>query len=110
VSRSSDQFEEIEAICAGTKTLTDGPLHLIHFPALSIPTQGRVERMEALLCLTGHEGYSTRLFLERLLTIPSRNWKRVSLVGREWHTWSWNNVPGDLRIAQILAEHLRALR
>jgi len=38
------------------------------------------------------------------------NWTCHQIFGRSWYTWSWNNVPANLRPAEILAGHLRAFQ
>ena len=105
-----DQAEEIKAICAEAQLLADGPLQLIHFPRLSIETDGNTIGMEALLCLSAHQGYSTRLFLSNPIVGKLANWTVHSILGRQWHTWSWQGIQPSDRPAQILAQHLRALR
>ena len=107
---TAEELEEIEAICQGAKPMTDGPLQLIHMVDLVVPTGGGpVVIPEALLCLSTHEGYLTRLFLSQR-SPKELNWTIHTILGKAWHTWSWQGVQVNQRLAQILAEHLRALR
>ena len=90
--------------------MTDGSLQLIYMTGLPIETSGQtIVVPEALLCLSLHEGYSTRLFLSKQLP-KALNWSAKIVLGRTWYTWSWQGVPPTHRPAQILAQHLKALR
>lgn len=106
-----DELEELKAICPGAKPLTDGPLHLVHLPNLRLHSDGKqIEIAEALLCLSEHQGYSTRLYLSQPLPTKAKNWGAQTVAGRVWHSWSWQGVPRTHSPAQILAQHLKALR
>jgi hypothetical protein len=107
---SDDELEELRAVCQEAKPLTDGPLQLIHLRQLQIligTTKFVVP--EALLCLTTHEGYPSRLFLcER--PPKALNWSVITVLGRAWHKWSWQGVAANQRPAQILAQLLKAFQ
>jgi len=106
---SSEHLRELEVVCEGTKEMSEGGQVYIHLPALKLPDGCALKEDEALLCLSPHSGYSTRLFLVH----PSGRGDNPSthcILGRSWHTWSWNHVPNTLRPVEILAEHLRGLR
>lgn len=108
---SAEEIEEIVVICPGAKALADGPLELVHLPNLSIKIDGQIiELKEALLCLTKHKGYSTRLYLSQSFPNKCRNWSTETIIGRVWHSCSWQGVPRSHRLSQVLAQHLRALR
>ena len=108
---SSDELEELQAVCSSAMTLTDGPLNLVHFSKLKLETNGQlIEVPEALLCLSGHQGYLTRLYLSQTVPKTGLNWQIETVLGRTWHTWSWQGIPQSHRPAQILAQHVRALR
>lgn len=106
-----DQLEELLAVCLSAQSLTDGPLDLVYLKNLrfEIGTQQH-EVPEALLCLSGHQGYATRLYLSEQIPKVGLNWQIETILGRIWHTWSWQGVPPSHRPAQILAQHLRAFR
>jgi hypothetical protein len=106
-----EELEELRAICAGAKPLSDGPLELVHLPDLRFESDGnQVEVPEALLCLSAHHGYSTRLYLSQPILRKAKNWTVQTIAGRVWHSWSWQGVPHTHSPAQILAQHLKALR
>ena len=105
-----DELEELRAIGEEAKPLTDGPLQLIHLTRVPIPMRNsQFVVPEALLCLSQHEVYPTRLFLSER---PPRalNWSLISVLGRTWHKWSWKGVPANQRPAQILAPTLKGIQ
>ena len=105
-----DQLEELRAVCRETKPLTDGPLLLIHLTGLQILIdQLEFVVPEALLCLSTHEGYPTRLFLSERPP-KTLNWSVITVLGRAWHKWSWKDVSANQRPMQILAQLLKAFR
>jgi hypothetical protein len=107
---TEDELEELLALCEGAKPFTDGPLQLIHLLRLQIPNgSDQFVVPEALLCLTDHEGYPSRLFLSERPP-NSLNWSTITVLGRAWHKWSWQGVSNRQRPAQILAQLLKAFR
>jgi hypothetical protein len=79
----------------------------VYIPVLALPDG---QAAEALLCLSGRDGYPTRLFLSRPVTGKGANWSVHRILDKPWHTWSWKDVPADLPPLQILTSHLDALR
>ena len=75
-----------------------------------VQVAGTERMLDCLLCPVQHGGYTTRLFLSERLTQRGQNWSVHNILGREWHTWSWNDVPPTLPLMQILLAHLGALR
>jgi hypothetical protein len=84
----------------------DLPLQL----ALKLPGGCNPGVLDALMALHQHSGYPTRLFLAQRVQGRGQNWTVHHVLGRTWHTWSWNYVKADRRPAEVLAEHLRGLR
>lgn len=107
---AEDQMEELRQICSGAVPMADGTLRLVHLPNLQVPTGGNVKVLEGLLCPTNHSGYETRLFLSEGRFGRVNNWTSHQILGKTWHTWSWQGVSASLRLAEILALHLKALR
>lgn len=107
---NAEEWSEIKLLCSDAKGLEEGNLQYIFLPSLKLPVRQNSVVRDALLCLGAREGYTTRLFLSERVDAPV-NWQGpISVFGRAWHTWSWNNVPSTLRPAEILVGHLRALR
>ncbi len=105
---TAEDLAELGLACAGQPVeMTEGGQVFIHLPALKVPNGGS---MDALLALTAHSGYPTRLFLTAQVTGKGQNWNQFHILGKTWHSWSWNFVTADRRPMDILAEHLRGLR
>lgn len=107
---SQKLFEELRAICGGAEEMAEGGCTFIYLPDLKIRTGDNIASQDALLCLQARDGYPTRLFLSQQVQGRGNNWTTHRILDRTWYTWSWNYVHSELRPAQMLAEHLRALR
>lgn len=105
--RSADELNELEQICPGAKEMPVGGIGFIFLPNLKIPGQGQ---MDALLCPQARDSYATRLFLSLQISGKGSNWTQHRILDRPWYTWSWKDVGAELRLAEILAAHLSALR
>jgi hypothetical protein len=105
-----EHLEELRTICPGAEPMTDGPLHLVYLPKLVVMADSVEHELDGLLCLSQHQGYMTRLYLSQPFPNKRQNWTIAQLVGRQWHSWSWQGVPSTHRPAEILAQHLVALR
>ncbi len=92
--------------------MTEGGKEYILLPNLKFTSDGAEVVLDALLRPGEHSGYPTRLFLAR--AFPSKGqgagWSVHTILGRTWHSWSWNGVPSDLPLPQILLGHLWVLR
>src|SRR5438445_12426029 len=97
-------MDELRTICPGAQEMIDGGITYIYFPELKPPCAPGI--MEALLCIQQHGGYTTRLFLSQQVPGKGQNWTTHQILGKTWYTPSWNNVPANLRPAQILRLHL----
>jgi hypothetical protein len=107
---SEELLTELRAICEGAKEMAEGGYAFVYLPGLKIRTGEHIVTQDALLCLQVRDGYPTRLFLCQQIQGRGNNWTMHRIVDRTWYTWSWNYVSSALRPAQVLAEHLRALR
>lgn len=101
-------MNELHTICPGAQEMTEGGIAYIHLPELKLPCPPGI--VEALLCIQQHSGYMTRLFLSKPVPGKGANWAAHQIFGRTWHTWSWNNVPANLRPAEMLRGHLNAFQ
>ncbi len=115
MNRAPEEIEELNALCEGGATaMTEGPITYFLVPQLAIESENGVVRTDVLLCPVTHPsgGYPTRLFLAEKIDRPpkTQNWQVHQILARNWHTWSWQGISPDLRLAQILAGHLEALR
>jgi hypothetical protein len=64
---------------------------------------------EALLCVTPHGGYPTRLMLANRAP-KLGNWFVHQALARNWHWMSVNGILADRAPIEILAEHLEMYR
>lgn len=107
-----EQLEELRLLCPGARLYHEGGVPFIYLPGLMLPDGCVPPQLDALLCPTPAHGYTSRLFFpQQFSSRQSRNWHyNVRLLERNWVAISWNIPAGGLRLAQVLAEHLRAFR
>jgi hypothetical protein len=105
-----EHLREVQLVCASAKEMTEGGHTYVHMPVLRLPEGYNPREVEALLWLTSSGTYPTRLFLSQIVSGKGANWTSHVILGKTWHTWSWKDIPGSLRPAEILAAHLRGLR
>ncbi|MDQ3816270.1 MAG: hypothetical protein M3362_01100 [Acidobacteriota bacterium] len=107
-----DQIEELKQLCPGVRQYEEGGVTYFFLPQLHLPDGCSPAQVDALLCPTAHHGYTSRLFVERLIASPqSRNWStNARIMERNWHAISWQIPQTNLRLAQTLALQLRAFR
>jgi len=104
-------LKSLRPACSGEpQVFSENGLDLILLPNLTLTVSGQTRRMDALLCPGPHAGYSTRLFLAAAIPEKPLNWQTAVILGKTWHTWSWQGVPANLPLMTILVGHLAALR
>lgn len=101
-------LDEIRSLCSAAEELAEAGIQYIYLPDLKLPCAPGL--VDGLLALQQHGGYTTRLFLSVPVVGKGANWTVHQILGRTWHSWSWNNVPATLRPIEILVNHLDALR
>jgi hypothetical protein len=104
------ELEGLRAVVPGAIVMRDGVIDYVFLPKLKVLIAGTECVLDCLLCPVQHGGYTTRLFLSERLSQRGQNWTVHNILGHEWHTWSWNNVPPTLPLVQILLAHLEPLR
>lgn len=107
---SDEQLTELKSSYGDAKVLAEANFEFVYIPKLKFVSDGKEVEVEALLCPQMRDGYSTRLFLSAPFTNKGQNWTPHQILGRSWHSWSWQNVPPDQRLVQMLLCHLKALR
>lgn len=116
MSADEDLLASARRINPGAQLVKEGGHRFVYLPAQPVDTGERRRVLDALLCPGPHSGYATRLFLAE--PVPERdriqgqaaNWTVHSILGRAWHSWSWQNVQASLPLHQMLLAHLHALR
>lgn len=107
-----DQVAELKLLCPDVSRVEEAGCTFLLLPGLYLPEGCNPARTDALLCPTPRDGYASRLFFaERVQSKPERNWNAtgVRIAERNWHAYSWKTNP-NLRLAQMVAAHLRALQ
>jgi len=108
--RKSD-LDELRKVCPGAEAIAEGGFGYIYLPRLRLPVGCQPAEVEGLLRPgPGPDGYTTRLFLSSAFPAKGSNWTVHQILDKQWHTFSYNNVPSDLRLIEILANHLGVLR
>ena len=107
---AAEHMAELTAMCGEAREMTESGQSFIYLSQFKLPAGCEPAQLEALLCPHARDGYTTRLFLSAPVAGRGQNWTIHRIVDRSWYTFSWNNVSAQLRPAEILAEHLRALR
>ena len=105
-----NQMSPLISLCPEAVVMADSGINYIYLPKLKVMSANISHTTDALLCPVKHGGYTTRLFLSTRIPGRGNNWSVHTILGRTWHTWSWNNVPDTLTPTQILSAHMRALQ
>ncbi len=110
----ADQIDELRSLCEGVAACEEASVTYLRLAKLALPAGTTPDRVDALLCPTPRDGYSSRLFFALLLASPfPRNWNasNVRIVDANWHAYSWKiDAPGPFRLAQLVSMHLDGLR
>jgi hypothetical protein len=112
MSFPEDQVAELKQLCPDVSEYQEAGCTYLLLPGLILPDGCSPERTVALLCPTARDGYPSRLFLaDKVQSKVERNWNAtgVCIADRNWHAFSWKANP-NLRLAQMVAAHLEALR
>jgi hypothetical protein len=114
---ANDQFAELLAICSSASVHSEGGRPYILLPKLRLPEGCEPSEVDALLSPEPHDGYSSRLyFAVQIKPVGKENTTALNWNGnpgrileRNWHAHSWR-TPEGLRLSQMVAIHLKALR
>lgn len=104
------QVAALRRINRGAELWDEGGQPLVYLPAMKVQHNGGTTTVDGLLCPRSHGGYTTRLFLSQSFPNRGQNWTVHQIMGRPWHTMSYNYVPASLPWAEILAIHLGQLK
>jgi hypothetical protein len=106
-----DQIEELRPLCESISQSNEGGHTYLLLRDLRLPDGCQPALIDALLCPMERDGYSSRLFFTaQIPTRDARNWNgSIRILEKNWHAMSWR-TPKGLRLAQMVAIHLKALR
>jgi hypothetical protein len=111
VSLPEDQLQELKAISPALDVGTQGGRDYVVLPGF-LRAGSPPRAIDLLLCPHERDGYPSRLFLsEKISGRPGLNWNsEARILDRNWFAFSFRVPHSDLRLAQLLGAHLRALR
>ena len=101
----------IAQLCDAASFHSEGGRNFIFMEGLRILVNGACQKLDALLCLNhNNPSYPTKLYLSAQLGM-GLNWNETAyILARNWHTFSWRDVRGDMPYHEILAAHLAPLQ
>lgn len=112
MSFPDDQVGELKRLSPLVQQCDEGGRAYLLLPGLCLPEGCSPATADALFCPTERDGYPSRLFFaERVASGTPLNWNAngVRIAERNWYAFSWK-VSSGLRLAQMVAAHLRALQ
>jgi len=107
-----DEVEELSQLFPGISHGAEGGIGYFLIPSLKLPQGCTPESVDALLCPSSRDGYTSRLFFSELIrctTSPNWNKQNERILERNWFAFSFKVRPG-LRLAQLVASHLKGLQ
>ena len=113
MSYSAEQVAELKTLCPDAAQCEEGGTTVFVLPSLVLPAGCTPGVVDALLWPVMRDNYPSRLYLSMLVVKPGAqpNWNsNIRILEKNWHAFSWNLHCSDLRLAQMVAEHLRGLR
>lgn len=108
-----DQLAELKALFPGVSIGEEGDFTYFLIPSLRLPDGCQPEVVDALLCPLPRDGYESRLFYSQQINARvARNWhvQNLLILERKWFGFSWKTNREGLRLAQMVMEHLCALK
>lgn len=106
------ELPALRGFCDGATIIPEGDALFIHLAKLRFDCCGAVHVCDALLSpyeVAALSGYTTRLLLGSQPPKAGISWTTVTALGSQWHTWSWQGIPSDWTLVEILSNHLKAL-
>jgi hypothetical protein len=104
-----DELAELGLLSGAVTEFREGEKRYLLLGRVTLPAGCGPSATEALLCPQERDGYQTRLFLAEPVSGRGANWTVHRILDRNWHTWSWQGISANQRLAQILRGHLRGL-
>jgi hypothetical protein len=110
---SPEQVSELKQMFASVAVTEEAGVPFLFFENVLLPDGCTPNRVDLLLCPVQHNGYPTRLYFSQRISSPKPpNWNgEFRICDRRWFAYSWNIPNGiNLRLSQMVLEHMRALR
>jgi len=110
---AKDQLDELREHFPQLKLAEEAGLTYILLSPLPLPLGCSPAVVEGLLCPAGRDGYTSRLFFsEKISCRQSLNWNNdgFRILERKWFAFSWKTNRENLRLFQMVLDHLAPLR
>lgn len=105
------ELRQLQVVAPDARPVVEAGVTYVYLPALKLPLGCEPPEVEGLLRPSaGPDGYATRLFLSSPFLQKGQNWTVHRILDKTWHAFSYNGVPSDLRLIEILANHLKVLQ
>jgi len=109
-----DQIDELKTCCPNLSAIMDGGKEYVLISGLKLPEGCNPKVVDALLCPTMRDGYTSRLFLSSKVTHKGegQNWNaaNVAIANRNWWAVSWKTNHDSLRLLGMVTAHLQAFK
>jgi len=108
-----DQIDELKGMYSGLGLIEEAGVQYILIQRLVLPQGCGPGVVDALLCPTARDGYSSRLFFAQMITCPKPlNWNAngIRIGEANWHAFSYKIGASASRLAQMVSSHLTALQ
>lgn len=111
-----DQVQELKRLFGEVQSAEEGGVIFFLFLSLQLPDGCDHSTIQALLCPTARDGYTSRLFFAEKINMQNPkqtlNWNGLNqrILEKNWHAYSWKINRTDLRLAQMVVDHLSALK
>ncbi len=108
-----DQIDELKELCSEVLTCEEGGITYALLRKIILPTGCSPTEVDALLCPSSKDGYTSRLYFAQQISCPKQlNWNALNtrILEQNWHAYSWKIPQENLRLSQMVANHLGALR
>jgi hypothetical protein len=111
VSGRDSDLERLQVLCSGQVVRrSEGNDRFIDLPGLHFHGRGKEHEVDALLCLNQRDGYATKLYFAEQVPELGTPWTSHYILGRNWFSWSWKEVPAHQSPIAILGGHLEAFQ
>lgn len=107
-----DQVEELRGVFTRPQVADEAGLTYILLEQIALPAGCSPPVVDALLCPQPRDGYTSRLFFSAKVTCGKPlNWnKEDRILERNWFAFSWKTNRENLRLLQMVLDHMAALR
>lgn len=106
-----EQINELKRLSPNVSYAEEGGYHYFLIQGLQLPDGCHPNSSDVLLCPQLREGYQSRLFFPTQVGSSKQlNWNGSTFIfNRQWFAYSWRLQQSDLRLAQMVASHLKGL-